>query len=679
MNNKNIFNQDKCDDKEKYSISGVQNPTSWDKNLAKEWHGFTPPSRPSSSELKIYQKYFDEVKYKKTGPNPSVLILGTTNEFRKLALDSGFSTTIVDYSIDYYNEISVELPAKYSHEICEKIKNNEELINCSWEKMEKELKGRHFDIIIGDLAIGNVSPENLDKVLKNIYNLLFDGGLFLGKTFLSFKDKEVSKDDLEKLFKQYFNQNIETKEESYALTIYELSLYACDLKKSKKINFFEISKIVKNIIEKQEMSKAGNFLKELYLGKDAFFKEQLIEFYIYSCKEYSEKLQDLFKIKDSVFGIEFYSKYFPLIVCQKPFSAELKDKNLEQIRRKTFRGVDNYITDDRRKYDEWGKALSAQQFLFGLREIYPDAASIKSWKNVQDLISQKVQQSLYFKIDEKLNFVLENYADEKMEKEAKEKAILNKDFQINNIVNNYALGVLCYIISFLTAPSKNDAFVIVKKKLFENIKDNKHGWEPENSPWITARICISLRKTWCLLNKSEKNKLISIVKYLGEKFNWENKVWACDVSGSVIDTTSLCIEALMDYYDVIKEDQQEIKSVLDEVLNHYVLDGQIYETMIIFPLYEEVASEIGDTQKGKRTIDNVEFYTILLRVLNRFYPKSYLKEKEIITQIISDFWILFEGYLKNDKLKTGEISAIPQILYCCAKAMENKKILARSN
>jgi len=69
---------------------------SWNKNMALAWHNMKEPSRPSKAEINIYGKYFEEVSSKIS--NPCVLILGSTIEFRKLALEKCFRATVVDIS-----------------------------------------------------------------------------------------------------------------------------------------------------------------------------------------------------------------------------------------------------------------------------------------------------------------------------------------------------------------------------------------------------------------------------------------------------------------------------------------------------------------------------------------------------------------------------------------------------
>ena len=65
---------------------------SWDTNIARDWKWVTTPSRPSLSELRVMERVLEEY------PRGSkILILGSTAEFRDMAYELGFKTTIVDY------------------------------------------------------------------------------------------------------------------------------------------------------------------------------------------------------------------------------------------------------------------------------------------------------------------------------------------------------------------------------------------------------------------------------------------------------------------------------------------------------------------------------------------------------------------------------------------------------
>ena len=148
----------------------------WGKTKATLWQQFSPPSRPSSEELKIYKSIIAERFLDAFGL--SVLILGSTCEFRQYFYDLGCHVTVVDNSKDYYEEISKEL----DNSIRLKIMTQEQTEFKFWHTIDFRNK---FDIIIGDLAIGNVSPQDLDKFVEVMYKALKPNGIFIGKNLFT--------------------------------------------------------------------------------------------------------------------------------------------------------------------------------------------------------------------------------------------------------------------------------------------------------------------------------------------------------------------------------------------------------------------------------------------------------------------------------------------------------------
>ncbi len=150
----------------------------WDKNLAYIWTNNVSPSRPSNSELCIYTKHLRKLQLKKR-QKIKMLVLGSTPEFRDWGFEQNLDICVVDKSREYYNCISREIRHKNLKET---------VFFQSWEKMQLN---RQFDLIIGDLAIGNVNPNCFDIFLRNIKSALSDDGLFLGKSFIWSEEERI--------------------------------------------------------------------------------------------------------------------------------------------------------------------------------------------------------------------------------------------------------------------------------------------------------------------------------------------------------------------------------------------------------------------------------------------------------------------------------------------------------
>lgn len=143
----------------------------WGKDLAHIWTNNVAPSRPSYSEMCVYTKYLRQIQARVNHPI-RLLVLGSTPEFRDWGYEENLQISVVDRSREYYEEVTREIRHKNLKET---------LYISSWEEMKFD---KDFDIIIGDLSIGNVEPSKFEQFLINISNALDDNGMFLGKSFI---------------------------------------------------------------------------------------------------------------------------------------------------------------------------------------------------------------------------------------------------------------------------------------------------------------------------------------------------------------------------------------------------------------------------------------------------------------------------------------------------------------
>ena len=150
----------------------------WDRELATIWTNNVAPSRPSHSEMFVYTQYLRQLQKKSNKPI-KLLVLGSTPEFRDWGYDENLIVHVVDKSEEYYETVSREIRHKNLQE---------HLHISSWEEMSFD---EQFDIIIGDLSIGNIEPNKFDDFLINIERALAPGGLFMGKSFIWRDDEPV--------------------------------------------------------------------------------------------------------------------------------------------------------------------------------------------------------------------------------------------------------------------------------------------------------------------------------------------------------------------------------------------------------------------------------------------------------------------------------------------------------
>lgn len=90
-----------------------------------------------------------------------------------------------------------------------------------WEDMDFN---NEFDIIVGDLTVGNIHSEKLEKFIINVKKSLRDGGVFLDKNFLI--PNEYKTIEPKKLIKEYYSKK--SYYHSFSFLIFDLAIYCID-------------------------------------------------------------------------------------------------------------------------------------------------------------------------------------------------------------------------------------------------------------------------------------------------------------------------------------------------------------------------------------------------------------------------------------------------------------------
>lgn len=270
----------------------------WNSNLALLWTRMVGPSRPTISEICIYTKYTHELQ-EKLNRRLDILILGSTPEFRDWAFEENMKVTVIDGNIDYHNEISRELRHKSIID-----EQEERLVVKRWEDMDFD---NEFDIIIGDLAIGNIQPNKLEQFIVNVQKGLRRGGLFLGKSF--FVPKGYKTTTPEELVKNYYSQG--SYYHPYSFLVFDLTMYCIDKNNMLdfKVMYDELIKLKKeNLITDETMSHFEG------IGWDT---EMKFKFHVPKVEDYEDLINKYMNIKNVEYGIDVYSKNFPLYIAEK--------------------------------------------------------------------------------------------------------------------------------------------------------------------------------------------------------------------------------------------------------------------------------------------------------------------------------------------------------------------------
>lgn len=637
------------------------NQIDWNQDRAKTWHKMKPPSRPALSELEIYRKYFEYIKRKKRDASkPKALILGSTVEFRKLAAEEGFDITVVDYSKAYYEEISKEL-SEEEYDL-----KNEIYLECDWCEMKDQLTSNKYDIIIGDLSVGNVAPLRLNSFFENIAFLLTNRGFFLGKSIYKYTNYNINSDKIDELLENMVkNENI-TGNNIYSYTMYPLSIFAGGGDASaNKINFQNLYDRVKVVSNQYKTDKFAIFLNE----NTQFNEKMPKEFYIYSYQTILNQLEQFnLTLEDVDYSKEVFKNDFPLLIVRK---KQTENTNLISINSFLGSRCNNYL-------EIWKHSISSKYFLYNIEGYIRD-------DELKDHMIRLLNNAK-IKVDDKLNYYLLEIPEESMQKETQlltNKTELSENSKVKDELQmNYTCGILASLIHYYKDNTKQGEQLLrlILHTLFANKKQQGNIWIPYESPWVSARICICLfpiYKEWKNDNNATNkyvSKLEDVVSILADKdIEDTNYFWESE-TGSHFDTSALCIETLYLYCEFIKNER--LKNKIDSILNEYVRNNHIKETFIKFPIYKSIIEQvcnretINDKPAYKKLCGRIAWYTIIYIICKDWGEKNkdteLLEASDYLATQLKKFWYRFTK--KADSIVTATIeeekSIVPQILYC---------------
>lgn len=160
----------------------------WDMKLAEAWKNFPQPIRPCESELKIINKYLNEI-IKKKGKNTRILILGSTPEFRDLAHSRKLPAYVVDYSEDNHRALT----------LLKKFKGKEVLFRQDWRKLKLKEK---YDLVLAEASLNMVKKNEMPVVLRNVNRVLAEDGLFIAKTWIRLPAKGLSIENMLDIYRK---------------------------------------------------------------------------------------------------------------------------------------------------------------------------------------------------------------------------------------------------------------------------------------------------------------------------------------------------------------------------------------------------------------------------------------------------------------------------------------------
>ena len=266
----------------------------WGKELADIWTNNVAPSRPSCSEMCVYTKYLRELQARIQRP-VKLLVLGSTPEFRDWGYEENLLINVVDKSREYYEEVSREI----------RHKNLKENVYFSmWEDMEFD---EEFDIIIGDLSIGNVEQSKFDKFLNCISMALSNDGFFLGKSFLWSEDEPV------KTPKQIIDEYVRSNHiHPYTFINHQLGLYCLNKEKFS----LDFGKMYQELLSLHSRGYIDNNLFS-YFQNVGWNTEMKFEFFAPSQTVFINQVNETLKFIKYEHTLDVYTNVFPIYVIKK--------------------------------------------------------------------------------------------------------------------------------------------------------------------------------------------------------------------------------------------------------------------------------------------------------------------------------------------------------------------------
>lgn len=267
----------------------------WDARLAKLWTYDVPPSRPSVAELAYYAKWANEYR-NRAQRRLKMLILGSTPEFRDWGYEEYAEVAVVDCSIEYYSTISREMRHKAAEE---------ELFISRWEDMSFN---EEFDLVIGDLVLGNVDPNRFDEFISRVADALCPGGLFMGKSFIW--DKEATQEPPEAIIQDYYANSKGI--HPYTFINHRLG-FSCLNRETKMIGFADMYRCLCDL---EEDGVAHKDIMQVF-GELGWSSEMIATFF-------APTRDDLFCAAEPYFVLlefggvrQLYSEFFPTFVFER--------------------------------------------------------------------------------------------------------------------------------------------------------------------------------------------------------------------------------------------------------------------------------------------------------------------------------------------------------------------------
>ncbi|MCX4339634.1 MAG: hypothetical protein OSJ72_08325 [Lachnospiraceae bacterium] len=163
----------------------------WNNYLAQTWDKYLPPIRPYAEETAIFKRYVANF-IKDKGKIPSILILGSTPELRDIIYEFDITPTVVDFSRENYEGMSLLL----------RNKGTDKFIENNWLDMRECNDIGQYDFIFSEAAFNVLNVKAAKQIYHLCSTLLKNNGKLIVKEWIRFSDTRPLLEDLIKDYRE---------------------------------------------------------------------------------------------------------------------------------------------------------------------------------------------------------------------------------------------------------------------------------------------------------------------------------------------------------------------------------------------------------------------------------------------------------------------------------------------
>jgi ubiquinone/menaquinone biosynthesis C-methylase UbiE len=261
---------------------------------------YDAPGKPTSEEKKNFYKFIkDAVKKNK---DVKALVLGATPAIRDELAKFDIETTLLDINEDMANAMNLLI----NH------KKKEKFVKGNWIKMPFD--NNTFDIVMGDLVLGNIESKYKNDFVKEISRILKPRGQLITRIFSV--PKNFKKKSIEKICIKFSKMKDDNKIKTgfFAYLLYQhFDPITGDIPLSK------IKKDLSNYLQKGKyIYKEDIRIEKLMNRTYEMWNPFKIVWHTGYKKDIFSYISKQFNIIDEIYAKDHYfGKEFPIIVCKK--------------------------------------------------------------------------------------------------------------------------------------------------------------------------------------------------------------------------------------------------------------------------------------------------------------------------------------------------------------------------